>query len=72
MDKQIIKNIIIEKQIAIPNYKLVHRDFLFGDKSNYILVGIRLSRKILLTVSGYSDQTQQRRTVGPRYSLHQL
>ena len=40
MDKQIIKNIIIEKQIAIPNYKLVHRDFLFGDKSNYILVGI--------------------------------
>ena len=38
--KQIIKNIIIEKQIAIPNYKLVHRDFLFGDKSNYILVGI--------------------------------
>ena len=41
MDKQIIKNIIIEKQIAIPNYKLVHRDFLFGDKSNYILVGIR-------------------------------
>lgn len=40
MDKQIIKNNIIEKQIAIPNYKLVHRDFLFGDKSNYILVGI--------------------------------
>ena len=36
MDKQIIKNIIIEKQVAIPNYKLVHRDFLFGDKSNYV------------------------------------
>ena len=45
MDKQIIKNIIIEKQIAIPNYKLVHRDFLFGDKSNYILVGIRRAGK---------------------------
>ena len=48
MDKQIIKNIIIEKQIAIPNYKLVHRDFLFGDKSNYILVGIRRAGKSYL------------------------
>ena len=48
MDKQIIKNIIIEKQIAIPNYKLAHRDFLFGDKSNYILVGIRRAGKSYL------------------------
>ena len=48
MDKQIIKSIIIEKQIAIPNYKLVHRDFLFGDKSNYILVGIRRAGKSYL------------------------
>ena len=46
MDKQIIKNIIIEKQIAIPNYKLVHRDFLFGDKSNYTLVGIYISESL--------------------------
>ena len=39
MDKQIIKSIIIEKQIAIQNYKPFDQDFLFGDKSNYILVG---------------------------------
>ena len=48
MDKQIIKNIIIEKQVAIPNYKLVHRDFLFGDKSNYVLVGLRRAGKSYL------------------------
>ena len=48
MDKQIIKNIIIEKQVAIPNYKLIHRDFLFGDQSNYILVGLRRAGKSYL------------------------
>ncbi len=48
MDKQIIKNIIIEKQIAIPKYKLTLREITFGDKSNYVLVGIRRAGKSYL------------------------
>ena len=38
MDKQIIKTIIIEKQVAIPSYELTHRKITFGDKANYVLV----------------------------------
>lgn len=48
MDKQVIKNIIIEKQIAIPNYKLTPRKITFGDQSNYILVGLRRAGKSYL------------------------
>ena len=48
MDKQIVKRIIIEKQVAIPGYKLTHRDFLFGAKSNYVLVGLRRAGKSYL------------------------
>ena len=45
MNKQIIKNIIIEKQEAIPNYQLTHRNISFGDKTNYVLVGLRRAGK---------------------------
>ncbi len=30
MDKQIVKSIIMEKQGAISNFKVTHRDFRFG------------------------------------------
>lgn len=56
MDKQIIKNIIVEKQVAIPNYKLTHRDFLFGRKSNYILVGLRRAGKSYLLYQDIQDR----------------
>ena len=59
MDKQIIKNIIIEKQVAIPNYKLIHRDFLFGDKSNYILVGLRRAGKSYLLYQDIQTRLQK-------------
>lgn len=48
MDKQIIKNIIVEKQIAIPKYKLTPRKITFGDQSNYVLVGLRRAGKSYL------------------------
>lgn len=56
MDKQIIKTIIIEKQVAIPSYELTHRKIKFGDKANYVLVGLRRAGKSYLL---YQDiQTQ--------------
>ena len=48
MDKQIIKTIIIEKQVAIPSYELTHRNITFGDKANYVLVGLRRAGKSYL------------------------
>ncbi len=56
MDKQIVKRIIIEKQAAIPNYQLTHRDFLFGKKSNYILVGLRRAGKSYLLYQDIQDR----------------
>ena len=68
MDKQIVKRIIIEKQVAIPNYKLTHRNFLFGKKSNYILVGLRRAGKSYLM---YQD-IQDRISTGEITSQHVL
>lgn len=48
MDKSIIKNIILEKQEAIPSYQLMHRDIHFGDNTNYVLVGLRRAGKSYL------------------------
>lgn len=48
MDKQIIKTVIIEKQNSIPGYHLVRRDISFGDKTNYVLVGLRRAGKSYL------------------------
>lgn len=48
MDKQIIKRIIIEKQRAIPTYSLVRRNITFGNKTNYVLVGLRRAGKSYL------------------------
>ncbi len=48
MDKQIVKSIIIEKQVSIPHFNVKHRDFRFGDKSNYILIGLRRAGKSYL------------------------
>ncbi len=56
MDKQIVKRIIIEKQTAIPEYKLTHRDFTFGDRSNYILVGLRRAGKSYLLYQDIQDR----------------
>ncbi len=56
MDKQIVKRIIIEKQAAIPDYQLTHRDFLFGKKSNYILVGLRRAGKSYLLYQDIQDR----------------
>lgn len=48
MDKQIIKNIIIEKQESIPGFQLTHRNIPFGSKTNYVLVGLRRAGKSYL------------------------
>ena len=43
--KQTIKRIIIEKQREIPRYRLVERNVQFGDKTNYVIVGLRRAGK---------------------------
>ena len=48
MDKNIIKNIIIEKQESIPDYQLTIRNIQFGDNTNYVLVGLRRAGKSYL------------------------
>ncbi len=59
MDKQIVKNIIIEKQVTIPHYKMTHRDFQFGKKSNYILVGLRRAGKSYLLYQDIQDRIKE-------------
>ena len=56
MDKQSIKSIILEKQAAVQNYRLTHRDFVFGRKSNYVLVGLRRAGKSCLLYQDIQDR----------------
>lgn len=55
MDKQTIKNIIVEKQESIPTYPLTHRDMKFGMKTNYVLVGLRRAGKSYLLYQDIQD-----------------
>ena len=45
MDKQLIKNIIVEKQQQIRQVELLQRAELFDEKSCYVLIGIRRAGK---------------------------
>lgn len=56
MDKQIVKRIIIEKQNAIPNYELIHRNMEFGDNSNYVLIGLRRAGKSYMLYQDIQDR----------------
>lgn len=48
MDKDIVKNIIIDKQESIPYHALTHRNIPFGSKVSYVLVGLRRAGKSYL------------------------
>jgi predicted AAA+ superfamily ATPase len=48
MDKNIIKVVIADNQIEIPNYKVNPRDFSFEEFGNYVFVGIRRAGKSYL------------------------
>lgn len=48
MNKDILKNIILEKQESIPGYRLTRRKVSFGNKTNYVLVGLRRAGKSYL------------------------
>lgn len=61
MDKQIIKRIIIEKQNAIPNYKLVHRNMQFGDSVNYVLIGLRRAGKSYMLYQDIQDRIKSKK-----------
>ena len=56
MDKQSIKSIILEKQAAVQNYRLIHRDFVFGEKTNYVLVGLRRAGKSCMLYQDIQDR----------------
>lgn len=56
MDKQIIKRIIIEKQNAIQNYRLIHRGMQFGDNANYVLIGLRRAGKSYMLYQDIQDR----------------
>lgn len=45
MDKEVIKNIIAEKQAEIQNYNGINRNITLDDKANYILIGLRRAGK---------------------------
>lgn len=62
MDKQVIKSIIIEKQDAIPNYKIVHRDQTFGDATNYVLVGLRRAGKSYTLYQDIQDRIASKKS----------
>ena len=48
MNKQVLKRIIVEKQVAIPTYKLITRTMRFEKRANYVLVGLRRAGKSYL------------------------
>ncbi len=56
MDKQVVKSIIVEKQVSIPHFTVKHRDFRFGNKSNYILIGLRRAGKSYLLYQDIQDR----------------
>lgn len=45
VNRQIIKEIIIEGQERIPSLSLIHRNILLDDNTNYVFVGIRRAGK---------------------------
>lgn len=45
MNKQLIKSVIIEKQLQITKVKLQQRGEIFDEKSSYVLIGIRRAGK---------------------------
>jgi len=48
MNKELIKQVIADNQIEIPDFKVIKRDFPFEDFGNYVFVGIRRSGKSFL------------------------
>ena len=48
MNKEIIKQVIADNQIEIPNFKIIEWNFSFEDFGNYVFVGIRRSGKSFL------------------------
>ena len=41
MNKELIRNIIVENQQLIKSIKLVERPFDYEEKGNYVVVGVR-------------------------------
>ncbi|MDR0791781.1 MAG: ATP-binding protein [Chitinophagaceae bacterium] len=48
MNKELLKQVIADNQLEIPNFKIIKRDFWFEDFGNYVFVGIRRSGKSFL------------------------
>ena len=61
MDKQLVKNIILERQAAVVNYRLVRRDFDFGTTANYVLVGLRRAGKSYLLYQDIQTRIKARK-----------
>ena len=48
MNKETLKQVIVDNQLEISNYKIIKRDFLFEEFGNYVFVGIRRAGKSFL------------------------
>lgn len=48
MDRNILKTVIADNQIEVPQYKVIPRDFIFEEFGNYVFVGIRRAGKSFL------------------------
>lgn len=60
MDKQVIKNIIIERQREVSERQLVKRPQLFESRMNYVLVGIRRAGKSCLMIQDMQQRIAAR------------
>jgi predicted AAA+ superfamily ATPase len=48
MNKEVLKQVIGDNQIEVPNYKIVKRNFIYEEFGNYVFVGIRRAGKSFL------------------------
>ena len=48
MQKEVLKQVIADNQLEIPNYKIVNRNFIFEEFGNYVFAGIRRAGKSFL------------------------
>jgi predicted AAA+ superfamily ATPase len=48
MDKNTLKTVIADNQLAVPRYRVIPRDFTFEEFGNYVFVGIRRAGKSFL------------------------
>lgn len=63
MDKEILKNILIERQRSVPRLPLLVRRSVFGETSNYVLLGLRRAGKSYMLFQDIQESMKQGKAV---------